>query len=278
MIPDYPITDVEKYLNMILTDEGEIPDYPNTRIEKYLYAIMLNGIGKSIKGYYYDGQFYADIDHTQLITPQAGKIYYDLGGGGYLFYNGSSFGRKADLLPDGKVPLSQLPDFVVADVVEVQTYADLPTTGDSGKVYNVKNDPDSSKNGAYKWIGDQYFKYTNEQNYYNVSIVNSNYTMGQLHEAVDDINLQGQHVLFDLHNFASEAYVCTIHFYTSGTDNYCEIFDILNQKVVRGAFEDTDLVSDFCETMYKLLDSSKLVTMTATLTNGTTKTYYVMEE
>ena len=31
-----------------------------------------------IEGYYYNGQFYADSAHTQLITPETGKIYVDL--------------------------------------------------------------------------------------------------------------------------------------------------------------------------------------------------------
>ena len=31
-----------------------------------------------IEGYYYNGQFYSDSAHTQLITPETGKIYVDL--------------------------------------------------------------------------------------------------------------------------------------------------------------------------------------------------------
>lgn len=31
-----------------------------------------------IEGYYYNGQFYTDSAHTQLITPETGKIYVDL--------------------------------------------------------------------------------------------------------------------------------------------------------------------------------------------------------
>lgn len=153
--------------------------------------------------------------------------------------------EKADLV-EGKVPLSQLPDFVVADVVTVDTYADLPVTGDAKMVYNVTADPDESKNGAYKWIGTGYFKYTNEQNYYNVSIVGDTYTMGQLKETVDNINLAGQHVLFDLSAFIDNGYVCTVLFKDS---THCVIYSILNGTAygVGKTFASTDLVSDYVD-------------------------------
>lgn len=57
--------------------------------------------------------------------------------------------NKADLA-DGKVPASQLPSFV-DDVIEVNTFADLPATGESGKIYVTKD-----TNKTYRWSGSAY--------------------------------------------------------------------------------------------------------------------------
>lgn len=234
----------ELYLANIAGQEGvPYPEYPVSRVEAYLDAIA---------------------EQTGVTKEQLTQIL-------------AALPNKADLL-GGKVPLNQLPDFVVADVVKVETYADLPAQGDSGKVYFVENDPDSTKNGAYKWIGDGYFKYTNEQNYYNVSILDADYTMGELYNAVDDINTQGQHVLFDLHQFVGDAYVCLIHF-MSGSK--CIIFDMLNLKAygIGQTYEDTDLVSEYIESA--VLDLTKITheTWTFTLEDDTeiTKEVVLME-
>ena len=61
----------------------------------------------------------------------------------------STLKKKADLV-DGKVPASQLPGYV-DDVIEVNNYDDLPTPGESGKIYIVK-----STNITYRWSGTQY--------------------------------------------------------------------------------------------------------------------------
>lgn len=63
---------------------------------------------------------------------------------------------KADLV-SGKVPSSQLPSYV-DDVIEVATYAELPITGESGKIYVVTSDSDSTKNGIYRWATTVYVK------------------------------------------------------------------------------------------------------------------------
>ena len=44
-----------------------------------------------IEGYYYNGAFYSDSAHTQLITGFTGKIYIDLVGNTQYRYNGSSY-------------------------------------------------------------------------------------------------------------------------------------------------------------------------------------------
>jgi len=58
---------------------------------------------------------------------------------------------KADLV-NGKVPASQLPSYV-DDVLEFDTFADFPTTGETGKIY-----VDKEKNETYRWSGSQYVK------------------------------------------------------------------------------------------------------------------------
>jgi hypothetical protein len=56
----------------------------------------------------------------------------------------------AELDSTGKVPSSQLPSFV-DDVVEVASYANLPTTGEAGKIYVTLD-----TNKTYRWGGSSY--------------------------------------------------------------------------------------------------------------------------
>ena len=61
-------------------------------------------------------------------------------------------GGVATLGSNGFVPSSQLPSYV-DDVIEVDDFAALPATGESGKIYVTK---DEGK--AYRWTGSQYLK------------------------------------------------------------------------------------------------------------------------
>ena len=56
----------------------------------------------------------------------------------------------AQLDENGKVPSSQLPSYV-DDVVEVNNYSSLPSTGETGKIY-----VDKSTNLIYRWSGSTY--------------------------------------------------------------------------------------------------------------------------
>lgn len=56
---------------------------------------------------------------------------------------------KADLV-NGKIPEGQLPSYV-DDVVEVEDFAHLPATGESGKIYVTLDTGDS-----YRWSGTAY--------------------------------------------------------------------------------------------------------------------------
>ena len=59
-------------------------------------------------------------------------------------------GGVATLDATGKVPSSQLPSFV-DDVIEVDSYDNLPTTGEAGKIYVTKD-----TNLTYRWSGSKY--------------------------------------------------------------------------------------------------------------------------
>jgi hypothetical protein len=59
-------------------------------------------------------------------------------------------GGVATLDQDGKVPSSQLPSFV-DDVIEVDSYDNLPTIGETGKIYVTKD-----TNLTYRWSGTKY--------------------------------------------------------------------------------------------------------------------------
>ena len=61
-------------------------------------------------------------------------------------------GGVATLDATGKVPSSQLPSFV-DDVIEVDSYDNLPTTGEAGKIYVTKD-----TNLTYRWSGSRYIE------------------------------------------------------------------------------------------------------------------------
>jgi hypothetical protein len=70
----------------------------------------------------------------------------------------------AELDGSGLVPASQLPSYV-DDVIEVVTYADLPTTGESGKIYIVVADETSNGDtSSYRWTGSVYAIVSNTLN------------------------------------------------------------------------------------------------------------------
>lgn len=61
------------------------------------------------------------------------------------------FSKKADLV-DGKVPASQLPSYV-DDVLEFDSFNNLPSQGEKGKIYVV-----TDKNNQYRWSGKEYIQ------------------------------------------------------------------------------------------------------------------------
>jgi len=68
----------------------------------------------------------------------------------------SSLNKKADLV-DGKVPSSQLPSYV-DDVVEFDTFENLPNPGEKGKIYLVTNN-----NTQFRWSGSEYIQLNSDE-------------------------------------------------------------------------------------------------------------------
>lgn len=68
----------------------------------------------------------------------------------------ASLSKKADLV-DGKVPSSQLPSYV-DDVLEFDTFENLPNTGEKGKIYLITND-----NSQFRWSGSEYIQLNSDE-------------------------------------------------------------------------------------------------------------------
>ena len=59
-----------------------------TIIEK----ISSDGGGAGVtNGYYYNGVFYKDVEHTELIEPKEGGLYYDISSGSLFIFNGVAY-------------------------------------------------------------------------------------------------------------------------------------------------------------------------------------------
>lgn len=102
-LPTSPESRGEQYLAVMAGQEGaQKPAHPESRMEQYLDYICDNGGGKATEGYYYDGAFYSDSEHTTAITPKKDQMYADItnaSGGGYAplyFYNGTAYVLTGD--------------------------------------------------------------------------------------------------------------------------------------------------------------------------------------
>lgn len=66
----------------------------NTKTQNYILDAIdrINNIKTgAIEGYYYNGEFYADQAHTELIEPFEGGIFYDLGANALYVYDGYNY-------------------------------------------------------------------------------------------------------------------------------------------------------------------------------------------
>lgn len=170
----------------------------------------------------------------------------------------SALETKATLV-NGRIPIQQMPEFVVADVVEVETYEDLPETGETNTLYHV-----ILTDSTYRWVGNHYLLISQQSNFYSLLIDTNIATMGALKAAVDSVNAGGDHVFFDLHQLVNEGYVCTVHFWdetVSGTvHHYCEINDILNDRLygIKQEWTSEQLVSAYCSVQGRMYDIKKV--------------------
>ena len=78
----------------------------------------------------------------------------------------ASLNKKADLI-DGKVPSSQLPSYV-DDVLEFDTFKNLPNPGEKGKIYLITND-----NSQFRWSGSEYIQMNPDKNLMNLNGIQS---------------------------------------------------------------------------------------------------------
>lgn len=114
-LPKYPTTNVEEYLAKLALDNGadldtnipgshpqngDLPEYPTTNVEEYLAWFTMNGLGKPTLGYFYEGKFYKDPEHTEEIAPKEGNLYFDANSGLMYIYVNDEFSLVGSKLYD----------------------------------------------------------------------------------------------------------------------------------------------------------------------------------
>lgn len=83
--------------------------------------------------------------------------------------------------------------------------------------------------------------------YESITVDSSISNMGALRTYINNINDQGKHVFFDLHNYISNTYVCTVSMFSTNSKNYCLIFDVIGKKAYMdySGYTDTTLISTY---------------------------------
>lgn len=90
-VMEEPLSRVAQYVHRIVFGDGPIPEKPLSRIECLLAYAIEKGISGINNGYYYNGQFYKDEEHTELLEPTEGGLYYDKTGKKLYLYDGTSY-------------------------------------------------------------------------------------------------------------------------------------------------------------------------------------------
>lgn len=90
-VMEEPLSRVAQYVHRIVFGEGPIPEKPLSRIEWLLAYAIVKGISGIKEGYYYNGQFYKDEEHTELLEPTEGGLYYDKTGKKLYLYDGTNY-------------------------------------------------------------------------------------------------------------------------------------------------------------------------------------------
>lgn len=80
-----------------------------------------------------------------------------------------------------------------------------------------------------------------------VSVSGAGVTLADLETQINAINLRGEHVFFDLHEYADRAYICTVTFSTVNNIKYCFIEDIINNKTYTcyTGIDGTEFIADY---------------------------------
>lgn len=149
---------------------------------------------------------------------------------------------KADLV-GGKIPASQLPSYV-SEIIEVETYNDLPQPGQANVIYVVK----TPSVVTYRWTGSTYIAVDEKAQYYSIKVDSNNVvTMGDLRSYVNNVISTGLHCFFDFSDFIINANTCTVLCFTQNAVNYCVIFDIINGRtyVDYSGYQDSETVQAY---------------------------------
>ena len=89
---DNPVSDksrIEREVTYLMGNEVPLCS-PQSRIEEQLAWLIEHGAVVT-RGYYHNGSFYKDAEHTEPITPSEGAFYYDRTGKNVYYYNGTAF-------------------------------------------------------------------------------------------------------------------------------------------------------------------------------------------
>lgn len=132
----------------------------------------------------------------------------------------------------------------VSEIVEVNTYADLPQPGQSNVIYVVKTPSVTT----YRWTGSTYITVDEKAQYYSIEVDSSNVvTMGDLRTYVENVSNTGLHCFFDFSDFITNARTCTVLCFTQSAVNYCVIFDIINGRtyVDYSGYQDSETVQAY---------------------------------
>lgn len=131
----------------------------------------------------------------------------------------------ASLDSSGLVPSTQLPSYV-DDVVEIATYADLPVTGETSKIYIVVADETSGNNtSSYRWSGSAYAMVSNTLSASDVkSLYESNSDTNAFTDALLS-KLNGIEALAEVNNISdtnatdlTDSGESTLHYHASDRD------------------------------------------------------------
>lgn len=126
----------------------------------------------------------------------------------------ASLNKKADLV-DGKVPSSQLPSYV-DDVLEFDSFENLPSSGEKGKIYLITNN-----NTQFRWSGSEYIQ-LNSDEYFMTTNTYQNITGRKDFHNNSGLNELGNNKLWAVGSNGSKA---GISFYSEGMDTGNLLYD-----------------------------------------------------